>query len=149
MVFVRSEIDPQFAEIARPDELVVVSRFHLEIGKLTGQIMTCTPFASMESLRGRLRGGFRGDALGVDETWKKSLEQRISDLKVSVSCTFGHSQITGRDLLEMKVGDVIPMEQQPEDPVVVCVEGIPKFIGYVGAFRQNKAIRVEGRLNRE
>lgn len=149
MVFVRSELDPQFAEIARPDELMVVSRFQLEIGKLTGQVMICTPFASMESLRGRLRGGFRGDALGVDETWKKSLEQKIRELKVIVSCTFGHSQIRGRDLLEIKVGDVIPMEQHPEDPVVVCVEGIPKFAGYVGAFRQNKAVRVEGRLSRE
>jgi flagellar motor switch protein FliM len=49
----------------------------------------------------------------------------------------------------MKVDDVIPMEQQPEDPVVVSVEGIPKFTGHVGAFRQNKAVRVEGRLNRE
>jgi flagellar motor switch protein FliM len=101
MVFVRSEIDPQFAEIAKPDELMVTSRFALEIGKLTGHIITCTPFSSMESLRGRLRGGFRADALGVDETWKKTLEQKISQLKVGVSCTFGRSRITGRELLEM------------------------------------------------
>ena len=149
MVFVRSEIDPQFAEIARPDEIMVVNRFAMEIGKLSGQIMIGTPFASLESLRGKLRGGFRGETLGVDETWKKSLEQKIGELKVGVSCTFGHSRITGRDLLEMKVNDVIPLEQRPEDPVVVCVEGVPKFTGHLGTFRQNKAIRVEGRLTRE
>jgi len=149
MVFVRSEIDPQFAEIARPDELMVVSRFGMEIGKLSGQIMICTPFAPLEPLRGKLRGGFRRETLGVDETWKKYIEQKIGELKVSVSCTLGHSRLTGRDLLEMKVHDVISMEQRPDDPVVVCVEGVPKFTGHLGAFRQNKAIRVEGRLNRE
>ncbi len=149
MVFVRSEIDPQFAEVARPDELMVVSRFALEIGKLSGQIMLCTPFAALESLRGRLRGGFRGETLGVDEKWKKYIEHKIAELKVSVSCTLGRSRITGRELLEMKVDDVIPMDQRPDDPVTVFVEGVPKFTGHLGAFRQNKAIRVEGRLNRE
>jgi flagellar motor switch protein FliM len=47
------------------------------------------------------------------------------------------------------VDDVIQMEQQPDDPVVVSVEGVPKFTGHVGALRQNKAIRVERRLDRE
>lgn len=149
MVFVRSEIDPQFVEIARPEEIMVVSRFAVEIGKLSGQIMICTPFSALEPLRGRLQGGFRGETLGVDEKWKKYIEQKIGELKVSVSCTFGQSRITGRDLLKMKLHDVIPLEQRPDDPVVVRVEGVPKFTGHLGAFRQNKAIRVEGRLNRE
>lgn len=146
MVFVRSEIDPQFVEIARPDEVMVVSRFTLQIGKLSAQIILCSPFAALDSLRGRLRGGLRGETLGVDETWKKYLEQRICEVKVGVSCTLGRSWITGRELLRMKVDDVIPMEQRPDDPVIVRVEGVPKFTGYLGAFRQNKAIRVEGKL---
>lgn len=149
MSFLRSEIDPQFAEIARPEEMMLLSRFTLELGKFTGQMTICTPFATLEPLRAKLRGGFRRVALGVDETWRKALEKKIGEMKVSISCSFGHSRITGRDLLKMKVNDVIVLDQRPDDPVLVRVEGIPKFTGHPGAFRQSKAIRIHERVSRE
>jgi flagellar motor switch protein FliM len=149
MVFVRSEIDPQFAEIARPDDAMLIGKIALELGKFSGQMTLCTSFSTLDPLRGKLQGGFRGETLGVDETWRKSLEKKMGELKVNVSCTFGHSSITGRELLTMKVNDVIALDQSPDDSVIVRVEGIPKFAGHLGAFRQNKAIRINGRLNRE
>ena len=148
-VFLRCEIDPQFAEIARPEEVVLVGKFTVEIGNFSGGMMVCMPYAMIEPLRDKLRGGFQGENLGVDERWRKYLERKIGELKVNVSCTLGHSHMAGRDVLSMKVNDVIPLEQRPDDPVVICVEGIPKFTGHLGAFRQNKAIRVDERLNRE
>lgn len=149
MVFLRSEIDPQFAQIARPDDVMLVSKFTVEAGKFTGHLMVCMPFSTLEPLRGRLKTAFRGDNLGEDEAWRKYLEKKILEMKLNVSCSFGHSQITGRSLLEMKVDDVLPLEQGPDDPVIVRVEGVPKFTGYLGAVRQNKAIRVDGKLRRE
>lgn len=148
-VFLRCEIDPQFAEIARLDEVVLVGKFTIEIGNFSGQMMVCTPYATLEPLREKLRGGFQGETLGVDERWKKYLERRIGELKVNVSCTLGHSRMSGREVLRMKINDVLPLEQRPDDPVVICVEGIPKFKGHLGAFRQNKAVRVDEQLNRE
>jgi flagellar motor switch protein FliM len=149
MVFLRSGTDPQFAEIARPDDVMLISKVTLELGKFKGQMTLCTSFSTLEPVRGKLRGGFRGETLGVDEMWRKTLAKKIGELKVNVSCSFGHSRITGRELLKMKVDDVIVLDQRPEDPVIVRVEGIPKFTGYLGALRQNKAIRIDGRLNRE
>jgi len=148
-VFLRCEIDPQFAEIARPDDVVLAGKFTVQTGSVSGGMMICMPYAVLEPLRGKLRGGFQGENLGVDERWRKYLEKKIGELKVNVSCTLGHSHMAGRDVLSMKVNDVIPLEQRPDDPVVICVEGIPKFTGHLGAFRQNKAIRVDERLNRE
>jgi flagellar motor switch protein FliM len=91
--------------------------------------------------------GFEG------KTWEwtrvaKIPGEKIGELKVNVSCTLGHSHMAGREVLHMKVNDVIPLEQRPDDPVVICVEGIPKFKGHLGAFRQNKAVRIDERLNR-
>ena len=148
-VFLRCEIDPQFAEIARPDDVVLVSKFIVEIGNFSGGMMICVPFAVLEPLREKLRGGFHSENLGVDERWRKYLEKKMGELKVNVSCTLGHSRMAGREVLRMKVNDVIPLEQRPDDSVVICVEGIPKFKGHLGAFRRNKAIRIDERLNRE
>jgi flagellar motor switch protein FliM len=147
--FIRCEIDPQFAEIARPGDVVLVGQFTIEIGSFSGGMMICMPYAILEPIRGKLRGGFKGESMGVDERWRQYLEKKIFDLKVNVSCTLGHSHITGRHLLGMKVNEVLPLEQGPDDPVVICVEGVPKFKGHLGALRQNKAIRVDERLNRE
>ena len=148
-VYIRCEIDPQFAEIARADDVVLVSKFSVEIGNFSGGMMLCTPYSVLEPLREKLRGGFRGETLGVDEKWRKYLEKKIGELKVNVSCTLGHTHMAGREVLRMKVNDVIALEQGPDDPVVICVEGVPKYRGRLGAFHQSKAVRVDERYNGE
>jgi flagellar motor switch protein FliM len=61
----------------------------------------------------------------------------------------GRANITGRELLAMKVGDIIHLDQKMSDPVIVNVEGVPKFTGYPGICNKRKAIKIKERVNRE
>ena len=47
----RSEMQPQFANIATPSEIVVSTAFQLEIGDLSGAVHICMPYATLEPIR--------------------------------------------------------------------------------------------------
>ena len=46
-------------------------------------------------------------------------------------------------MIGLRVGDVITTDKDIHDPLVVSVEGVPKFRAKPGAFKGRKAIRIE------
>jgi len=148
MTFVRSEIDPQFAGIASPDEMVVINKFNLDLENFSGLMTICILYSTIEPLRGKLKYRFHGEKLEVDEMWRSYLEEKIKKMTINLSCTLGRTKITGKELLEMKVDDVIELDQKTSDPIIVSVEGIPKFNGYPGTYSNKKAIRINERVSR-
>jgi flagellar motor switch protein FliM len=148
MTFVRSEIDPQFAGIASPSEMVVINKFNLDLENFSGLMTICIPYSTIEPLRGKLKFRFHGEKLEVDEMWRSYLEEKIKKMTINLSCTLGRTKLTGKELLEMKVDDVIELDQKTSDPIIVSVEGIPKFNGYPGTYSNKKAIRISERVSR-
>ena len=53
--YVRSEMNPQFANIATPSEVVVVTTFNIELGDGGGDFHVCTPYAMIEPIRDILK----------------------------------------------------------------------------------------------
>ena len=92
---------------------------------------------------------FQEEKTEIDQILRKSMESRIRDIDVSLSCTLGRTRISGKDLLELKVDDVIPLDQRIGDSIVVQVEGISKFKGYPGCCNNKQAVRITERLNKE
>ena len=149
MVFARSEVDPQFAGIASPTEMVIQSRFNVELENSSGVMTICMPYSTLEPIREKLRFRFQGEKLEIDETWKEFLEERIRKMTVSLNCTLGTTRVSGGKLLEMKVDDVIQLDQKVSDPIIIGVEGVPKFKGYPGTCGKKKAIRINQRISKE
>ena len=148
VVFIRSEMDPQFAAIVTPNDTVITVRFVVDIANASGVMTLCIPYSTIEPIREKLRYRFHGEKLDVDQTWTRYIEKRIKELSVNLVCTLGMTKITGRELLEMKVGDVKKLDQKVSDPIIVSVEGIPKLKGYPGTSNKTKAIRIEDRGKR-
>jgi len=73
----RSEMQPQFANIATPSEIVVSTSFQLEIGEITGAIYFCIPYATLEPIRDVLYSSTQGDSIEVDRRWVNVLTQEI------------------------------------------------------------------------
>ena len=47
----RSEMQPQFANVATPSEIVISTSFQLEIGDISGAIHFCFPYSTLEPIR--------------------------------------------------------------------------------------------------
>jgi len=145
MSYVRSEMNPQFAGIALPNDLVTVTGFNVELDGVPGLLKLCIPYSTIEPIRDKLRSGFQGDELEVDTGWKERLQEGIKDIMVEVRAQLATGRITGHQLLGLKVGDVIQLEQDVKECLVAKVEGVPKLKGHAGVTRGNKAIRIERR----
>ncbi|MCX8117506.1 MAG: flagellar motor switch protein FliM [Desulfobacterota bacterium] len=144
---VRSEINPQFVTIVPGSDLVVQVPFEVELEQAIGEILLCIPYAVIEPIKEKLYAGFQSDQLEVDQTWISRLFERLQGAEVEVRVELGRSRVRVQDLLNWKAGDVIPLDQDPASPLIVEVEGVPKFLARPGILKGNKAIQIEGRIN--
>jgi flagellar motor switch protein FliM len=138
-------MNPQFAGIALPNDLVTVTGFNVELDGVPGLLKLCIPYSTIEPIRDKLRAGFQDDESEVDVGWKARLQQRIKDIMVELRAELGTGRITAQQLFGLKVGDVIQLQQDVNDLLVANVEGVPKLKGRAGVTRGNRAIKIEQR----
>ncbi len=137
---VGSEVNPHFANIVTPSEVVVVSTIHVELDNGGGDIHLTLPYSMLEPIREQLDAGVQSDSSDVDQRWINSLREEIKSAPVEVSSTLTQTKISLRELNNLKVGDVIPVEVP--DFVTAEIEGIPVFRGQYGLSRGNRALKV-------
>ena len=137
----RSEMQPQFATIATPSEIVVSTSFTLEIGDITGSLHICIPYATLEPIRDVLYSSVQGDAIEVDRRWVKLLGHEIQAAEVTMVAELAETDITVEQLLAMQIGDFIELDRQPL--VKAHVDGVPLFDCQYGTHNGKYALRIE------
>jgi flagellar motor switch protein FliM len=148
-VYARSETDPQFTSIVPPGDMVIVVKFIVKIENSNKAITICMPYTNLEPIRDKLKNRVQDQELEVDQKWRQYIEKRIKETTVSLNCVLGTAKLNGKKLLELKVNDVIPLEQKVGDPIIVNVKGIPKFEGHPGSYKKNEAVRIIKNINKE
>jgi len=139
--YVRSEMNTQFANIATPNEVVVSSTFTIELGPVSGQIHFCMPYSMIEPIRDALTSSIQGEALEVDKRWIRLMTQQIQVAEVELVAELGHGKANFDEILNMKIGDVIPITV-PE-MVQATVDGVPVMECSYGVFNGQYALKVE------
>jgi flagellar motor switch protein FliM len=140
---VRSEVNPQFVNIVPPSDVVVTVKLEMEFEETTGIISFCIPYSTLEPIKDRLRAGFQNETVSQDSGWLERLQAQLGDVEVEVGVTLGGTEITGRDMLRLKEGDVIVLDQDSDHPAEITVENIPKLLGRVGVHKGKRAVQVE------
>ena len=140
----RSEMQPQFATIATPSEIVISTSFQLEIGEITGAIHLCIPYATLEPIRDVLYSTTQGDSLEVDRRWVNLLTREIQAAEVTLVAELARADATIEQLLAMKAGDFIELDREPR--INVTVDGVPVFECQYGTHNAKYAIRIEKSL---
>ena len=138
--YIGSEVNPALANIVSPSEVVVVSTFHVELDGGGGDMHLTMPYSMIEPIREVLDAGVQSDIDDQDERWVRSLREDILDAPVPLNATVVRRQLSLRDILNMKAGDVIPVEM-PEE-MVVRANGVPTFKVKLGSHRGNLALQV-------
>lgn len=139
--YIRSEMNTQFANIATPNEVVVSSTFTIELGPVSGQIHFCMPYSMIEPIRDALTSSIQGEALEVDKRWIRLMTQQIQVAEVELVAELGHGKANFDDILNMKVGDVIPITV-PET-IQATVDGVPVMECSYGVSNGQYALKVE------
>jgi flagellar motor switch protein FliM len=141
----RSEMQPQFATIATPSDVVVSTSFTLEIGDTSGTIHFCLPYSTLEPIRDVLYSTIQGDANEPDRRWVNLMTQQIQAAHVQVVAELAHAPATVEQLLSFKVGDFIELDLQP--CIQAKVVGVPVFECHYGISNGKYALKVDHMLS--
>jgi flagellar motor switch protein FliM len=137
----RSEMQPQFANIATPSEVVVTSHFTLELGETTGSIHFCVPYSTLEPIRDVLYSTIQGDALEPDRRWINLLKTQIQAAEVELTAELARAPATVEQLLSFKAGDFIELDL--EQLIQAKVDGVPVLECHYGTSNKRYAVKVE------
>jgi len=144
--YVNSEVNPQFANIVSPTEVMVVSTIHLELEGGGGDIQFSLPYGMLEPIRELLDAGIQSDRGDTDEGWKKTLRSDIKTSSVDVNALLLKQEMSVHDVLGFKEGDILPIDL-PEQVIVESGE-MPLFRGKLGVSNGHFAIKLQEKMER-
>ena len=137
----RSEMQPQFANIATPSEVVVATSFALEIGDTSGTIHFCIPYATLEPIRDVLYSTIQGDSNEPDRRWVNLMKHQIQSAEVDLVAELAQAPATVEQLLAFKPGDFIELDLQPG--IQAKVSGVPVFDCHYGTSNGKYALKID------
>jgi flagellar motor switch protein FliM len=139
---VRTEVNPQFAAIVPPSDVVIVVTFEVELENAIGSLIVCLPYATMEPIRSKLHASFQSERLEVDHVWINRFKERLMETPVEMVVRLGHTTLTGRQLMDLHKGDILLLDTDEDNLLEAEVEGVRKFFGLPGRVKGNKAFQV-------
>jgi len=144
--FLQSEINPHFANIVSPSEIVVLTSFHIEVDGGGGNLHVTMPYSMIEPLREILDAGVASDRVEKDERWMICLREEIEDAEVQITTRIGHASVPLATLMNLKPGDILPCDFQGK--ATILVEDLPLFRGNFGLSHGMQAVKIDERLRR-
>ena len=137
----RSEMQPQFANIATPSEIVVATSFTLEIGDTVGTVHFCIPYSTFEPIRDVLYSTVQGDGAEPDRRWVNLLKTQIEFAEVELVAELATTQATVEQMLAYKPGDFIELDLDPA--IQATVDGVPLLDCHYGTANGRYAIKID------
>ncbi|MBV8666681.1 MAG: FliM/FliN family flagellar motor switch protein, partial [Burkholderiaceae bacterium] len=101
----------------------------------------CTPYSMIEPIRDILTSSLQGETLEMDKRWVRLMKQQIQTAEVEIIADLGVARSSLGKILNMKVGDIIPITV-PEI-VEAKVDGVPVMECTYGKLNGQYALRVE------
>ncbi len=137
--YLNSEINPQFANIVSPTEVVVVQKFKMELEGGGGEFHVVMPYSMLEPIRESLDAGMQSDQANTDCRWTNSLKEELKQAVVEIDSSLCQIKMTLAEVLNLNEGDVIPIDMP--DMVTVRAEKIPIFKGSLGTSNGKNAVQ--------
>ncbi len=148
LAVLRVESNPQLVQIVPPNEVVVLISFEVTLGEMHGMMNLCVPYNSIERIGNKLTAN-SWVSYGRRQATDASIQQISYHLEGSVvelAVDLADTTITTKDLVELRVGDIITTTKDIRSPLVVRIEGMPKFFARPGAFKGQKAMEIESEI---
>jgi flagellar motor switch protein FliM len=77
-----------------------------------------------------------------DQQSRRKLERLIGSMRTDVEVRLGGVQLTGPQLSNLRVGDVVVLDQRVSEPLRASVRGELKFLGWAGRVGNRQAFEV-------
>jgi flagellar motor switch protein FliM len=141
----KSEIKPEFVHLASPNDLMVVIVFAVKGEKFSGNLHICIPYLMLEPIKDKLSSKYL-QSKDQEHTWCVQLQELLYDIPVTLIAELGLTTRSVRDLLDLRIDDVLHLNTGPEDLITLTAGEVPKFIGFPGNIKGNRAVEIAALL---
>ena len=147
----RVESNSQLMQILAPHEQVVVVKFEIAIGDAHGNMRFCLPRPSVAALAdAAVRSSAAGDGTGVPACRPaagRRDEASPAGPAVKLTVHLAKTKIGAAELAGLGVGDILATDTSVTSPLMLSLDGVPRFLGRPGAFQGRKAIQIESTID--
>jgi flagellar motor switch protein FliM len=147
--YVRTEVNPQFVGVVPPSDVIISTTFEVELENASGTIALVIPYATIEPIKNKLNASFQTETDRADKEWMSKMEEHLKAADANVLVNLGQATITVGDLVNLSVGDIIPLAQDADGELELMIEGVPKLKCFLGVSRGNRAVQVSRFVDEE
>ena len=145
------ETNSRLIQLIQPDEAVAIVAIEITIENLKGNMNICLPASSLEEVFRFFNSKYvkspKKDDPVVEQQRKSAIMHGLKSSPLSVCAILGKTEISLRELLNLQVGDVIPLNTQVnKDSIVLEVENLPWFTGVIGTKKKKYAVKIDKSL---
>ncbi len=143
-----TESNPQLMQIVPPNEVVILVCFELRMGECSGMLNLCIPFPVIEPVMSKfstIGTWFSYRKAGAEDESFTQMQEGVERAELRAVGYIAQTSITLRECLNLKPGDILTTEKDARGPLLLTVNGKPKFLGRPGVCKGRKAMRIVGR----
>lgn len=146
--FVRTETNPEYVSIVAPSDVVIVTDFGISFEEVSAKMQLVIPLFALDPIKQLLSDHTFVEQSQPNPNWKVWIGQSLEDSKIQLKVQLGDAEISMRDVLGLKEGDTIQLNQYIAEPIPVEIEGMKKFYSRMGVSSGQQAVQIES-INRE
>ncbi|NLJ45996.1 MAG: flagellar motor switch protein FliM, partial [Treponema sp.] len=143
------ETNPQFAQIVPPTEMVVLVTLETKVGEIEGMMNLCIPYLTIEPIVSKLSAQYWYSSVRRGATTENLniLKEKLSTVEIPVIAEIGKIQVSVRDVLSLRAGDVVRLYNvKVDDPMVLNVGNKKKFLCRPGVIGRKMAVQITKKL---
>lgn len=150
-VLERIETNPQFTQLVSPSEVMMIVSLETKMGEILGIVNICVPFLVMEPIMSKLSVHYyySSSSQKIAPENVQAIKTKLENSYIPVKAVLGKTIITVKDLLELSIGDVIPLERTIKEDMEVLIGQRTKFWGKPGTSGNRLSIQITRVLEEE
>ncbi len=141
---VTTESNLSLLSIADETDMVVRSRFELEVDGQSGALEILLPEKMLGELLPVLRGNHRDPNPEQDQKWSDTLQSAMPDVVVNLSSTLGHAEMSLGELICLKPGDIVTISNPTQ--ATILANNVSLMSGRFGVHAGRNAVAAEAWL---
>jgi flagellar motor switch protein FliM len=151
----RLEMEADFVQVAPSSEIVIVVSFDVTIGGGNNFLLNlCFPTFALEEVLAKLnRQQVSTSNVRLNKRKIRDnivlINQQISTTYLPIVAELGKSALSVKEILELKVGDVLKVRKKVSEEIEILIAGKRKLSGRPGSLEGKKAVKVSRVLNEQ
>jgi flagellar motor switch protein FliM len=142
----KTETKSEFVHVVNSSELVVVIVFLLQGKEFSGHIYLCISYLMLEPIKEKLSSKYLREK-DMAYAWKPQMENLLDDTFVVLVAELGRTVQSVSDLLNLQISDILKLNSGPDDLMTMEIAGVPKFLGFPGVAKGNRAVEITALLS--